>query len=142
MALDLQAVASALADTITAAQISLNGALITATDFWPDAITEPHFAVAEMTFDPHETFGGSQYVTVTCRLFISRGDDAEGQRRAWTAIPLVQTALEDARGAPGELALNGVADDLVLKSVRGPRLYEVGVHSYYGVEFTVFVMGG
>jgi hypothetical protein len=45
------------------------------------------------------------------------------------------------RGAPGQQALSGACDDLHLQRVQGPRLFNIGEAAYYGLEFTVFVMG-
>lgn len=146
MGLDVEAVAVALAAAVTTATINLNGQRITATDFVPEALTPPHFAVAEFTNTFHRSFGGRDEWSVTCRLFVSRADDAEGQRTARqaassTGSASILTALEAARGDPGERALDGAADDLVVQTARGPRLYQVGEQNFYGVEFVVFVTG-
>jgi hypothetical protein len=144
--LDVDNVAIALAAAVTTAAVSLNGQRVTATDFIPDAITPPHFGVAEFTNTFHRSFGGRDEYLVTCRLFTSRADDAEGQRTARQAASSIGSesilaALEAARGDVGSLALNGAADDLVVQSARGPRLYQVGEANFYGVEFVVFVTG-
>lgn len=146
MGLDIDAVAIELAAAVTAANITLNGFKVTATDFVPDALTPPHFAPAEFTNTFHRSFGGRDEWLVTCRLFTSRADDAEGQRTARkvassTGAESLLAALEAARGEPGERALNGEADDLVVREARGPRLYQVGESNFYGVEFVVFVTG-
>lgn len=146
MGLDIDAVAIELAAAVTAAAITLNGLKVTATDFVPDALTPPHFAPAEFENTFHRSFGGRDEWVVTCRMFTSRADDAEGQRTARqiassTGSASILAAIEAARGDPGERALNGEADDLVVRSVRGPRLYQVGESNFYGVEFVVFVTG-
>jgi hypothetical protein len=144
--LDIDAVAIELAAAVTAAAITLNGVKVTATDFVPDALTPPHFAPAEFDNTFHRSFGGRDEWLVTCRLFVSRSDDAEGQRTARqvassTGSASIRAAIEATRGGAGGLALNGKADDLVVRSVRGPRLYQVGESNFYGVEFVVFVTG-
>jgi hypothetical protein len=137
-----------LAAAVTSAAVQVNGQTVTATDFVPDSPTPPHFVVAEFVNEYHETFGSNAMdrVMVKCRLLTSRGSDAEGQRAlrklaTLTGSGSIPAALEAARGAPGQMALNGAAADLALVSVTGPRLYEIGAVDFYGLEFSVLVIG-
>jgi len=148
MALDFDAVAVGIAAAVTSAAVAVNGQTVTATDFVPDAPTPPHFVVAEFVNEYHQTYGsaGMDHVTVKCRLLTSRGSDAEGQRTlrklaTLTGVGSIPAAIEAARGAPGQMALSGAADDLALVSVTGPRLYEIGAVDFYGLEFSVLVIG-
>ncbi len=131
---------------VTSAGATLNDVAITAMDTLPQVIDPPVFAVGEITVAPHKTFGGQDEATFTCYLFTSRADAPEGQRTARqaassTGTASIRAALEAARGAPGQSALGGAADDLYLRSVRAARPYVIGDVAYTGAEFTVFVMG-
>ncbi|MES2211455.1 MAG: hypothetical protein V4515_14925 [Chloroflexota bacterium] len=144
--MDLTAVKRALAAAVTTAQIDLNGRRITATAFATDAIVEPHFFCAEYIGQYHKTYGGLMNVALTCRLFVSRADDKSGQEAcdeaaSSTGAGSLLATLEAARGAPGQKALSGAADDFVVQRVSGPRLYQIGQVEYYGLEFGLFVMG-
>jgi len=151
MALDLDAVARALAAAIETASIVVNGAVVTASDYVPEAIASsspPTFVVADFSTSPHQTFNGLDRATFTCRLLIPRGEDAgmtaqrsTRQAASTSGSSSVLAALEAARGAPGQKALSGAADDLVVQRVRGPALLALGEVSFYGVEYTVLVMG-
>ena len=147
MALDLDAVAIALATAVNDAQITLNGQRLTALDAVPSTIAAPPlFAVAEFVNTYHRSFAGMDEVTFTCRLFVSLVTSEDGQRTARQAASsagakAILDALEAARGDPGQPALGGAAQDLVVQNVRGPRIYEIGEKSYYGLEFSVFVLG-
>jgi hypothetical protein len=143
--MDIDAVCEAIAAGVTAAQLTVAGKRVTATAFAPDSVTEPHFFCAEFDGVYDQTFAGLTELTLTCRLLVSRADDVSGQSAvralASTGSATVSAALLALRGAPGQPALSGAADDLHLRRVRGPRLYEVALVNYYGVEFTIFVMG-
>lgn len=146
MALDLDAVAIQLAAVIDAAQIQLNGLKVNVTDFAPLKPTPPHFFVADWEAVPHKTFGGLVNVTFKLRLLVGLASASESQRlcrqvASMTGDASMMAALEAARGAPGQPALDGLAQDLVAQGMRGPQVYEVGGADYLGVEFTVFVMG-
>ncbi len=146
MALDLDDVCEALAAAVTAAELTVNGQQVTATAFGPDAVTPPHFFTAEYVLTYDKTFGAESELTLTCRLIVARGTDYAAQKGmrelashvGSNSIPAVFRA---ARGAPGQSALNGAADDLHLLRAQGPRLYEINKVEHYGLEFTVFVMG-
>lgn len=113
----------------------------------PDSIPEPCFYAGEVEIDFDSVFGrGLDEMRVTCRLLVARSDDRSGQDTldqylAGSGAKSVKTALEDARGAPGELALGGLADDLHVTRVQGYRLYQVGEVQYYGAEIIVRVIG-
>ncbi len=143
--MDLDDVCTAIAQAITSAALDVGGNRVTATPFAPEALTAPHFYTAEFTGNYNQTYGALMDLTLTCRLMVSRSDDKAGQQGAKalasTGAGTLSAAFLDMRGAPGQAALGGEADDIHLLRVQGPRLYEIGQASYYGLEFTVFVMG-
>ena len=144
--MDIDAVCQAIADAITTAALDVNGERLTATPFAPDAPTTPHFYTAEFTGNYDKTFANSLTdLTLTCRLMLARADDKTGQQQAKalasTGTGTLHQAFRDMRGAPGQSALGGAADDIHLQRVQGPRLHEIGQASFYVLEFTVFVMG-
>ena len=145
MSLDVDLVFRQLAAAVTDAQIPGTTKRVVATPFSPDNPTPPHFFVAEFIGDYDETYGEDMNLTVTARLMLSRASEdtgqAEGRSLAGTGTNTIRHALEAARGAPGQAALNGACDDIQLKRVVGPRLYQYGDDQFYGLEFTIFVLG-
>jgi hypothetical protein len=113
----------------------------------PDAVTVPCFFAAEVdiAFDRHAFNGKGDEVTATLRLLVSKADDKEGQGALDAYLGRgdrsIKLAIEAARGAPGEAALDGACDDLHVLRVQGYRLYEHNGIDYYGAEFVVRVIG-
>lgn len=135
-----------LAAEIQAAEILVGDTALTATAFAPDALVVPHFFGAEFIGQYHKSYGGLLNIQMTWRLMVSRGDDRSGQEAAWdlassTGDGTLLDAIEGARGAPGQKALSGAADDIVLQRVSGPRLFVFGTTEYYGLEFGLYVTG-
>lgn len=143
--MDIDAVCTAIADAITDAELEAGGNRVTATPFASEALTAPHFYTAEFTGNYDKTFGALTELTLTCRLMLSRADDRSGQQGAKalasTGTGTIHAAFRAMRGEAGQAALGGAADDIHLQRVQGPRLYEIGQATFYGLEFTVFVMG-
>lgn len=110
-------------------------------DYASDAVTDNAFQVAEIDINFDQTFGrGSDEAYITCRVFTSRADDKGGQLKlrefmAGGGVTSVKKALESDR------QLGGACDDLRVVSAKGNRLFIVGEARYYGVEFTVYVIG-
>ncbi|MGW4476805.1 hypothetical protein ACWENQ_44740 [Nonomuraea sp. NPDC004354] len=115
--------------------------------YCPDSVPEPTFYAGEVEIDFDRAYGrGMDEARVTCRLLVSRADDRSGQaaldRYLAGSGPLsVKAAIEAARGAPGELALGGLCDDLHLTRVQGYRMYQVGEVQFYGAEMILRVIG-
>lgn len=140
--MDIVAISDALADAVRDPIVPGLNAL----GYTPDAVPEPCFYVGEFEIDYDQAYaGGMDEARVTCRLLVARSDDRSGQERLRAYLgrtgSSVKTALEDARGAPGELALGGLADDLHVPRVHGQRLYQVGEVQYYGAEIVVRIIG-
>lgn len=143
--MDIDDVYEAIAAAVNTAALDINGQRLTATAFAPDALTTPHFFPAEFVGSYEKSFNGLAELVITGRLMLSRADDLSGQqmaqRLAGTGESTIRSVIRSARGAPGQEALSGAADDIHLQRVQGPRLYEIGQASFYGLEFTIFVMG-
>lgn len=114
----------------------------------PAKPSTPCFYAGEVAIDPNNSFGsGHDVAEVTCRVLVSTTDDADGQLLldqylSRTGTYSIRAALLEARGAPGELALNGQADDLSIVRIDGYRML-VGAdnETYYGADITVRVIG-
>jgi len=132
---DLNAVAAGLAANVRA----VPG--LTALDHVPDSLPEPVFMVGEIDIEFDQTFGrGSDTLTITCRVMVARSDDQGGQQKlrefmAGGGVTSVKRAIEADR------QLGGACDDLRVVRATGNRLFVVGETRYYGVEFTVMVIG-
>ncbi|WP_320069756.1 hypothetical protein [Micromonospora sp. RTGN7] len=139
--LDIPRVLDALCDAVAAA---VDG--VTTYAYVPDSVTAPAFYTGEVGARYDQTFGGLVALTVTCRVLMDRGVDGSGQRALsalmGTGPGSVWAALNAARGAPGEYALGGAADDLRVSQVAGHRLYTLGPETYVGAEWPVEVIGG
>lgn len=133
----------ALADAVRDPTIAGLNAL----GYVPDSVPEPVFYAGEAEIDFDSAFRrGLDEARITCRLLVARSDDRSGQEAldeylAGSGDRSVKTALEAARGAPGEFALGGLAHDLHVTRVQGYRLYQVGEVQYYGAEIIVRVIG-
>lgn len=140
--MDIRAVRAALA----AACGGIDG--LTCTGYVPDAVAEPHFYAGEVEIDVNNAFGrgGHDVARVTCRVLVSRADDLAGQALldtylSRTGASSIRAALNTARGAPGQLALDGTCDDFSIDRIQGYRLYQVGETQYFGAEIIVRVIG-
>lgn len=137
-------VKAALRDAIIAAEIpGLN-----AFSFVPDDPPAPCFYAGEVTLNPNQTFGGSDQADIVCRVLVEGADDADGQAALDQYLSRsgpysVRAALIAARGEPGEPALGGAADDLIITSIDGYRLISTANGAQmYGAQITVRVLGG
>jgi hypothetical protein len=122
-------------------------AKLTSTAYLPSAPTTPHFFVGDYTVDFDKTMRrGTDEIEFTCGVVVSRSDDLSGQRvldglLSGSGEGSLKEAIEVARGAPGELALGGAADDLRVTRVQSYRYYEVAGVQYLGAQFTIRVIG-
>lgn len=144
--MELDAVCEGIAAAVTAAELTVAEKQVTATAFQPDSLTSPAFYTAEFLITYDKTYGGTTQMILTCRLMVSRGDPESSQEALKVlassgTVGNIRAALNAARGAPGQPALDGAASDLQLQRAQGPRLYEVNGDQFYGLEFTIQVWG-
>lgn len=139
--MDIAAVRAGLA----AAAATITG--LTTYAYVPDSVTEPCFYPGGYEVDFDRAFvRGLDEVNFTCYILVSRADDATGQARLdaflkGSGATSLKAALEAARGAPGQLALSGAADDLHVTRVEGYGQYTIGDTVYYGAKLLVTVIG-
>jgi hypothetical protein len=110
-------------------------------------VVAPVFFVGEVDIIFDKTMGrGTDELQFTCRVLAGRADDRSAQRildalLSGAGEASLKQAIEAARGAPGELALGGLADDLRVERVQGYRWYEHQGSSYVGAELAIKVIG-
>ncbi len=132
----------AIADAVRAGVPSLN-----CFGYLPESVPEPCFYTGEVEQDFDRTFRrGMDELDITCRVLVSRADDRAGQQAldryvSGSGTDSVKAAIEAARGAPGEAALDGLCDDLHVRRVQGYRYYLVGEVQFFGAELIVHVIG-
>jgi hypothetical protein len=102
----------------------------------PDSVSPPcaFFVPGRLAMDRAMGRGMDEW-SMTMRLLVSRADDEASQKRldaylSGSGPGSVKAALEAARGAPGESALNGAADD-----VHAGAWDRYGLHEHFGVMF-------
>lgn len=137
-------VKKALADAVRAAGIPH----LECYGFSPSAPAVPAFTVGAVVLDPNVTFGGADTAEITCTVLASMADDHDGQELLDTYLSRdgaksIRAALLAARGAPGELALGGAADDMNILRIDAYRMvaYSGDDSTYYGADITVRVVG-
>jgi len=142
--MDMQEVSEALA--AAAGTVISTPKLITYA-FVPHSVTAPCCFVAEYTIDFDRAMNRAlDAVDVTMRALVSPADEAVGTRRlngllSGSGGGALKQAIESARGAPGELALGGAADDYRVTRIEGGRWYQHDGVQYLGAEITVHVIG-
>lgn len=120
---------------------------LNAKGYMPDSIVPPEFAVGPVEGEFDRAYGGGlRDLMFTCWVLTGMGDDEAGQAEldkflTGTGTHSIKEKLEDARGAPGQPALGGLADDLHVVRVQAYRIYKFSSGDYYGAEFAVRVIG-
>lgn len=145
--MQISAVRDAIADAASAVVLPAGVPNLTCTGYTPDAVTEPHFFVGEVEVMFDRVMGrGLDQLEFTCRVLVGRQDDRAGQRvldalLSGAGTASLKAAIEAARGAPGQMALDGLADDLHVMRVQGYRWYEHQGTTYVGAELVIKVIG-
>jgi hypothetical protein len=145
--MQISGVREAIAAAARAVVLPTGVGKLTCTGYTPDAITEPHFFVGEVSVTFDQTMGrGLDELEITCRVLVGRGDDKAAQKAldallSGSGPASLKTAIEAARGAPGELALGGLAHDFHVVRVQGYRWYEHQGTTYVGAELIIRVIG-
>lgn len=120
---------------------------LTTTGYVPDSVAAPCFFVAEVEVTYDRSMGrGMDELMFTCRALVGRTDDRTSQKildglLSGSGPASLKAAIEAARGAPGEAALGGLADDMHLERVQGYRWYEHEGTTYVGAELMIKVIG-
>lgn len=136
----------AIAEAASAVVLPAGVGELTCSGFTPDAIYEPHFYVGEYDQEYDRTYNGTDRVEFTCRALVGRGDDISAQKildalLSRNGTGSLKTAIEAARGAPGEKALGGLSHDLRVMRVQAYRWYEHAGTKYVGAELVIEVIG-
>ncbi|GAA0348678.1 hypothetical protein PV735_31600 [Streptomyces turgidiscabies] len=145
--MQISVVRDALADAARTVVLPAGIGKLTSTGYVPDSVVVPCFFVAEVDITFDKTMGrGTDELLFTCRVLAGRADDRSSQRvldalLSGAGVASLKQAIEAARGAPGELALGGAADDLHLERVQGYRWYEHQGSSFVGAELAIKVIG-
>lgn len=145
--MQISLVRDAIADAARAIVLPAGIGKLTCTGYVPDSVVTPCFFVAEVDVTYDRTMGrGMDELSFTCRVLAGRADDRSAQRildalLSGAGEASLKQAIEAARGAPGESALGGLADDLRLERVQGYRWYEHQGSSFVGAELAVKVIG-
>lgn len=145
--MQISAVRDAIADAAAAVVLPAGVGKLKCTGYVPDAILAPCFFVGEVeiTFDKAMARRLDELL-FTCRVLAGRQDDRASQRivdalLSGSGPASLKQAIEQARGAPGEMALGGLADDLHLQRVQGYRWFEHAGSTYIGAELVIKVIG-
>ncbi|MFD7860975.1 hypothetical protein [Streptomyces sp. NPDC059783] len=145
--MEMSAVRNAIADAARAVTLPAGTAALTSTGYVPDAVTAPHFFCAEYSVDYDRAMNRAlDEVELTCRVLVGRADDKSAQAildnlLAGSGPTSLKTAIEAARGAPGDYALGGLAHDLHVTRVQGYRWYEHQSTQYVGAELIIKIIG-
>lgn len=143
----MSAVREAIADAARAVVLPAGVGQLTATGYLPDAVVAPHFFCGEYSVDFDKAMRRSlDSVELTCRVLVGHADDKSAQKildalLSGSGAASLKTAIEAARGAPGEYALGGLAHDLHVMRVQGYRWYEHAGTQYVGAELVIKVIG-
>jgi hypothetical protein len=114
--------------------------------YTPGSVVVPCAYLADVEIEPNFTMGGADDHTFTIRVLTSAADDESGQDLLDELLSRdgsvsIRAALETARGASGQYALDGAADDLNVTRIGAYRQYVEGGGTYFGGEITVRVIG-
>jgi hypothetical protein len=143
----ISAVRDAIADTARVIVLPAGIGKLTSLGYTPDSVVTPCFFVGEVEITYDRAMGrGLDELQFTCRVLAGRADDRSTQRvldamLSGSGQASLKAAIEAARGAPGEMALGGLADDLHLERVQGYRWYEHAGATYLGAELAIKVIG-
>lgn len=151
--MDISVVKTALAAAVRVADINIPGVgRLECYNHSPATPNVPAFTCGAVAIDPLGTFGqggpGMETLDFTCSVLTSTAEDDAGQQLldkliSKTGDYSIRAALLAARGAPGELALDGAADDCWVTRIDGYRMLSYGGEdaNYYGADITVRVIG-
>lgn len=146
--MDMSAIRYAIADAARAVVLPDGIAKLTCSGYVPDSVTVPHFFTEAYTVDFDKAMGRSlDEVELICQVLVGIADDKSAQLTLDTMLSgsgpgSLKQAIEAARGAPGDYALGGLADDLHVMRVQGYRWYQHQDTTYVGAQLAVKIIGG
>ena len=144
--MQISEIRAAIAEAASAVVMPTGVGSLTCTGYLPDSIHEPHFFVGEYDQEYDRTYAGMDRLEFTCRVLVSHADDLSAQKSldgllSRGGASSLKNAIEAARGAPGEMALGGLAHDLRVMRIQAYRWYEHAGTKYVGAELLVEVIG-
>lgn len=145
--MQISAVRAAIASAASAVVLPSGAGALTCTGYTPDSIVAPHFFTGEVDVTFDRAYGRAlDELEIICRVLAGRADDKSSQvvldaMLSGSGTASLKAAIEAARGAPGQPALGGLADDLHVMRVQGYRWYEHAGISYVGAELVIKVIG-
>lgn len=145
--MQISPIRDAIADAARTVVLPTGVGKLVCTGYVPDSVVTPCFYVGEVEVNFDKAMGRKlDELLFTCRAYASRSDDRSSQKildsmLSGAGTASLKAAIEAARGAPGEMALGGLADDLVIQRVQGYRWFEHAGATYLGAELTIKVIG-
>ncbi|WP_329471683.1 hypothetical protein OIE75_20270 [Streptomyces sp. NBC_01723] len=145
--MQISAVRDAIAAAAAAVTLPAGTGKLKCTGYVPDAVLAPCFFVGEVEVNFDKAMGRKlDELLFTCRVLAGRQDDRSSQRLVDALLSgsgpsSLKAAIENARGAPGEMALGGLADDIHVQRVQGYRWFEHAGSTYIGAELVLKVIG-
>lgn len=145
--MQISPIRDAIADAAREVVLPTGIGKLVCTGYVPDSVVTPCFYVAEVEINYDKAMGRKlDELLFTARAYASRSDDRAGQRLLDSLLSgsgpaSLKAAVEAARGGPGEMALDGLADDLHVQRVQGYRWFEHAGSTYLGAEFAIKVIG-
>lgn len=143
--MDITTIHQAISDAVNTAQLKPGSLQVTATPYMPLYPTVPHFCPFSWRASYDKTYGGLVELTTTWHLVLSLSNDEAGHQEATklagSGESTIRSVLIDARGGPGEDALGGACDDILLRSSSGPNLVDIGDTHLLVIEFSIYVTG-
>ncbi|MDX2705804.1 hypothetical protein PV350_23510 [Streptomyces sp. PA03-6a] len=145
--MQISAVREALAEAARAVQMPAGTRALNCTAYVPDSATVPCLFIADVEVDFNTAMNHAMdRIEFTVRVLVSRADDKSSQEildglLSGSGPGSLLAAIEAARGAPDEMALGGLADDLHVLRVQGYRWCEHSGTTYLGAELIIRVIG-
>lgn len=130
--MNIATVRSGIASTVASA---ISG--LTCTAYVPDAISEPHFFLAEIEIEYDTTYGGDIELTLTGRVLVSSTDDRASQEKLDAYLSPLTGGLKPAIES---WTPTGGADDIRVERATNYRWYEHSGVKYLGAELKIKVI--
>jgi len=147
--MDIELIHRRMAEAVNGAQLKGNNLQVTATPYIPRHFEPPHFYMFNWRIRYDRTFSPNRQnmheFTTTWHLALAFADDEAAEQEAsalsGSGEQTIRDVILDARGAPGEYALGGAADDIRPVTASGPNEINVGDVHLLVVEFVFDVIG-